>query len=89
MSCKKPKTKKAPVGIGPSTFQVLTVCLPLFVPGVFFGTCAMYAMIAGSNISEFVAGCINKLGIPVLSFGVFLSLILIMWDAWKIRKRWK
>ena len=87
MSCKKPKTKKAPVEIGPSTFQVLTVCLPLFVPGVFFGTCAMYAMIAEADISEFVAGCMNKLGIPVFLFGFLLSLVLILWDAWKIRKR--
>jgi len=86
MSCKKPKTKKT-VEIGPSTFHVLAVCLPLFIPGVFLGICATYAIIVEADISEFVAGCINRLGIPVLSFGVFLSLILIMWDAWKIRKR--
>lgn len=89
MSCKKPKTKKAPVEIGPSTFQVLAVCLPLFIPGVFLGICAMYAMITEADIYEFVDGCMNKLGIPVSLFGVFLSLILIMWDDWKIRKRWK
>ena len=82
MSNKISKKKKVPVGIGPSTFQVLTVCLPLFIPGVLLGICAMYAMIAGVSIPEFIAG-------SVFLFGFLLSLILMIWDAWKIRKRGK